>query len=160
MTGPLAVATAATALACATAGGVFFAFSSFVMPALGRLAPRDGLVAMQSVNRAAVTPPFMAVLFGAAAGCVALAIAAVARWGGDGAAWTVAGAAVYLAGVIIPTVAFHVPRNEVLATVRPGDPGADADWRRYRRAWTAGNHVRALAGVTAAAALTVALVAG
>jgi uncharacterized membrane protein len=160
VTGPLAAATAATALACATAGGVFFAFSAFVMPALGRLAPRDGLVAMQSVNRAAVTPPFMAVLFGAAAGCVALAAGAVVRWGEDGAAWTLAGAAAYLAGVIAPTVVFHVPRNEALGRVHPGDPGADAHWRRYLAAWTAGNHVRALAGIAAAAALTVAVAAG
>jgi hypothetical protein len=55
---------------------------------------------------------------------------------------------------------FHVPRNEALGRVRPGDPGADAHWRRYLAAWTAGNHVRALAGIAAAAALTVAVTAG
>jgi uncharacterized membrane protein len=159
VTGGLAVATAATALACGTAGGVFFAFSTFVMPALGALAPRDGMTAMQSVNRAAVTPPFMAVLFGATAGCLALGVRAVVRWDEAGAPWTLAGAVLYLGGVIGPTVAFHVPRNDALAARRADAADAAGHWERYRVAWGAGNHVRTVAGVAAAAALTAALVA-
>jgi uncharacterized membrane protein len=48
--------TIATALACMLASGALFAFSAFVMDALGRLAPEHGLLAMQSINRRAVTP--------------------------------------------------------------------------------------------------------
>jgi SulP family sulfate permease len=52
----------ATALGCGIVGGVFFAFSSFVMTALGRLPAAEGMAAMRSINRVAVTPPFMAAL--------------------------------------------------------------------------------------------------
>jgi hypothetical protein len=51
---------ALTALGCGLNAGVFFAFSSFVMKALARLQPAQGIVAMQSINLMAVTPAFMA----------------------------------------------------------------------------------------------------
>lgn len=38
--------TVIAALASALMGGVFFAFSSFVMPALGRIPPAEGIRAM------------------------------------------------------------------------------------------------------------------
>ena len=60
-------------------GGVFFAFSSFVMPALQRLPDAQGIAAMQSINVTAVRPPFMAVLFGTAALCLVLIVWAIAR---------------------------------------------------------------------------------
>ena len=47
--------TLATALACMLASGALFAFSAFVMSGLDRLAPAHGLLAMQSLNRRAVT---------------------------------------------------------------------------------------------------------
>jgi uncharacterized membrane protein len=59
-----------TALGCGIVGGVFFAFSSFVMTALGRLPAVEGMAAMRSINRVAVTPLFMAALFGTAAACL------------------------------------------------------------------------------------------
>ncbi len=59
-----------TAIACAAMGGVFFAFSSFVMRALARMPPAQGIAAMQSINVVAVTPVFMTALFGTAAACV------------------------------------------------------------------------------------------
>ena len=59
-----------TAIACAAMGGVFFAFSSFVMRALARMPPAQGIAAMQSIDIVAVTPVFMTALFGTAAACV------------------------------------------------------------------------------------------
>ena len=46
---------------------MFFAFSSFVMPALRKLPSADGISAMQSINKQAPTPVFMTLLFGTAA---------------------------------------------------------------------------------------------
>lgn len=66
MDGFLAVLTVVTALGCGLNAGVFFAFSSFVMKALARLQPAQGIAAMQSINLVAVTPAFMAALFGTA----------------------------------------------------------------------------------------------
>jgi uncharacterized membrane protein len=59
-----AILTFVCALGCGLNGGVFFAFSAFVMPALARLPPPQGIAAMKSVNVFAVTPVFMTALFG------------------------------------------------------------------------------------------------
>jgi uncharacterized membrane protein len=95
------------AVSAAAMGGVFFAFSTFVMAALGRLPPAQGMAAMQEINRTAPTPWFMVPLFGTAALGIGVAVGAA---GEPGAALAVAGAAVYLAGVVL-TVAYHVPRR-------------------------------------------------
>jgi uncharacterized membrane protein len=52
----LYLATLASALGCGLVAGVSFAFSAFVMPALKRLKPAEGIAAMQAINVAAVTP--------------------------------------------------------------------------------------------------------
>ena len=77
MDGGLFALTVVTALGCGTIGGVFFAFSTFVMRALHRLPAVQGIAAMQSINAVAISPAFMAALFGTAAACVAVAIAAL-----------------------------------------------------------------------------------
>jgi hypothetical protein len=66
MDGLLVALTIVTALGCGLCAGVFFAFSSFVMKALARLPPADAVAAMQAINVVAVTPAFMAALFGTA----------------------------------------------------------------------------------------------
>src|SRR4026209_599360 len=59
--------TTITAVGAGLAGGVSFAFSSFVMPALRRLPSEQGIAAMQSLNKQAPTPVFMTLLLGNAA---------------------------------------------------------------------------------------------
>ncbi len=44
------------ALGSALVAGVFFAFSTFVMKALGRLQPEQGIAAMQSINVTVLNP--------------------------------------------------------------------------------------------------------
>jgi uncharacterized membrane protein len=153
----LAAATIAAAVLCGLNGGVFFAFSSFVMPALGRLPPAQGIAAMQTVNRAAVTPAFMTALFGAAAACVALIVVSAVGWDGGHSPWIVAGAAVYVVGTILTTIVYNVPRNGALDRLDASGPEAAGYWRTYLREWTGMNHVRAAAGLGAAALLTVAV---
>jgi uncharacterized membrane protein len=146
----LFVLTLLAALGCAMMAGVFFAFSTFVMKALAHLPAEQGIAAMQAINVAAVTFAFMAALFGTAVACGALAVWALFAWGERFAPYLFAGGALYLIGTILLTIAYHVPRNEVLATVKPGD--AKSYWRPYLSGWTVWNHVRA-----AAAVLTIAL---
>ena len=141
---------AATALGCALAGGVFFAFSSFVMPALRALEAARAAEAMRSINRLAVTPAFMAALFAPAVACVVLAIAAVTSLGESWAVWVLAGAIVYLAGAIALTIAWHVPRNDRLEAASSDAP---AYWPTYAAEWTRLNHVRAASGLGAAVLL-------
>src|SRR6516162_5972848 len=66
MSGFVQTVTVAGAIGAALVGGVFFAFSAFVMPALRRLPAAQGISAMQSINRTAVTAPLMLALFGTA----------------------------------------------------------------------------------------------
>ncbi len=151
---------AATAIASGLIGGVFYAFSSFVMPALKRLPPEQALAAMQSINVTAVRPGLMIPFFGTAIAGVAVGVTAVANWGDTGSVWLLAGAASYVLGTFVVTAAYHVPRNNALAATPTGAADAASVWCRYLREWTRGNHVRTIASLLAAAALTVAIVEG
>jgi uncharacterized membrane protein len=157
MNGLLFVLTLLAALGCAMMAGVFFAFSAFVMKAIARLPAEQGIGAMQAINVAAVTFAFMAALFGTAVACGALVVWALFAWDESFAPYLLIGSALYLVGTILLTIAYHVPRNEALATVEPRGAGAESHWRRYLSAWTAWNHLRAATALAAAATLTIAL---
>jgi len=149
--------TLVAALGCGLIAGVFFAFSSFVMKALARLQPAQGVGAMQAINVAAVTPAFMAALFGTAVVCSILAVWAFFAWDERFAPYLLVGSLLYLVGTIVLTIAYHVPRNDALARVEPHSADAESHWTRYLSGWTAWNHVRAAAALAAAATLTIAL---
>jgi uncharacterized membrane protein len=68
-----------SALGSGLVGGIFFAFSNFVMKALARVPPAQGVAAMQSINVVALNRWFFAVFFGTAVCCLALAISLFAR---------------------------------------------------------------------------------
>ncbi len=122
--------------------GALFAFSSFVMPALGALPPAEAIGAMQAINRAAPSPSFMAVLFGPGLLLVVLLV-------GGGELWRVppvwGAAGLYLFGVVGMTAFWHVPLNNGLDQVNPMGCDAAAVWTRYAQRWTTWNHARAFA---------------
>ena len=138
--------TLGAALGCALVGGIFFAFSNFVMRALFRVPPPAGIAAMQAINVTVLNPLFLALFFGAGALCLLLDFYSFQ------APLRLAGALLYLVGTIGVTLAFNVPRNNALARLDPA--GSVSDWRRYVQEWTWWNHVRTLAAVAAAALLT------
>ncbi len=149
-----------TAIACSTMGGVFFAFSTFVMQGLRRLSPAQGMAAMQSINFTAVTPIFMKALFGTAAACVVVGAGALIDWQGMTSTYLIAGSLSYLIGTIVVTIAFSVPLNNALATADPSSGDAVWLWMKYARSWTAWNHVRTVSGLVAAALLIWAVMSG
>ena len=155
--GLLFALTLVSALGCGLMAGVFLAFSAFVMKALARLPPAQGIAAMRSINVAAITPAFMGALFGTAALCLALTIAAILRWSEPGAALLLVGGLLYLVGAIGVTMAFNVPRNNALAALAADSTDGAGQWARYVAGWTAWNHVRAAACLAAGVALTLAL---
>jgi uncharacterized membrane protein len=148
MSTALRTTTIVTALACGLAAGVFYAFSSFVGPALDRLPDRQSVAAMNSVNKLAVKAPFMIVFIGAALLCAGLGIWALTHLGRPGAGWVLAGCALYLAGAFIVTAAANVPLNDALE--------AKGRWGDFYGPWMAWNHLRTAASLAAAAALTLA----
>ena len=149
--------TIGAALGCGTVGGVFFGFSAFVMDGLSRLPPAQGIAAMQSINVTAVRPAFMITLFGTAAACIPLTVAAMRTWGDPPATLLLSGSVLYLIGTIGLTIAYHVPLNNALAAVDPTAADAPVHWSSYLESWTRANHVRAGAALAAAGTFTLAL---
>lgn len=143
------------ALGSGLVAGVFYAFSTFVMKALGRLPAAQGIAAMQSINVVVINPLFMAPLFGTALLCLAVMI--LAFQGSAPGGLLVAGGLLYVLGTIGVTIAFNVPRNNSLAGLAPATAEAAALWTDYLSTWTRWNHMRTLAALAAAAAFTIEL---
>src|SRR5687767_5744772 len=116
--------------------GVFFAFSAFVMRALTRLPPAQGVAAMQSINVVVLNPAFLGVFLGTAVLCAIAVIAALLRRDVPGCPFVLAGGVLYLAGTFGVTMAFNVPWNDRLAAAGPDDPRAAEIWTLYARRWT------------------------
>ena len=149
--------TLVTALGCGTIAGVFFAFSSFVMKALARLPPEEGIATMQSINVLAINSWFLAAFLGTAGFCIATMIAAIVQWSEPFAIFLLLAGVFYLAGCFAVTMVFNVPMNEALARLPPAAPDRAARWANYITGWTTWNHVRTAASLSAAALLAIGL---
>lgn len=154
------VLTFMTAIGCGLVAGIFFAFSSFVMAALGRIPAAQGMAAMQSVNITVINPGFMLVFFGTALLCLVLAGMAVFSWDQPGSKMIVAASLLYLLGCIGVTMVRNVPLNDLLAAAQADAPEAHALWSRYLREWTLWNHVRTAAPAVSAILFILALLLG
>ena len=141
----------ATAVCCGLVGGVFFAFSTFIMSALARLPRSQGIAAMQSINVVVINPLFLGPFFGA--GVLAATTAIVGRSGPHSAA-LVSAACLYVFGTVFVTMFGNVPLNEQLARADADSPTAEPVWHRYLAQWTRWNHVRTAAALAASAVLT------
>ena len=141
---------------CGLMAGLFFAFSTSVMPGLRRLAPADGAAAMQQMNRTILNPLFGVVFGGTAVVCLLLLVGTLVS-GPAGTVWIVLGALLYLVGSIGFTMVVNVPMNNRLDAADPASPEGARIWTDYLSRWTAWNHVRALACVAATAALAAGL---
>jgi uncharacterized membrane protein len=152
-----ALLTFAASLGAGIIGGVFFAFSSFVMPALARLPPSQGVAAMQSINVTVLNRLFLDVFVGTAVLCLVLCARSVMAWAEPGARFGLIASLLYLVGVIAVTRAFHIPRNDALGTVAAESAEAAELWSRYLVEWCFWNHVRGAAAVLSAGSFALAL---
>ena len=144
-TSPYLIAVAAAAVTSAAVGGLFYAFSTFVMTGLDRTEPAEAITAMRGINAEAQTnAPFLALFAGSALLALGVGLAAVLRLSQPGTGYVLAGAVLGLVPFIV-TMAFNVPLNNRLDAIDPAElPAADAlrDWQAYLGPWTAWNHVR------------------
>lgn len=143
------------ALGSAVVGGIFYGFSSFVMRALGQLAPEQGVAAMNSINRVVITPSFMLAFMGTALLCLVLAVGAFLWWPQASGKLVLGGALVYLVACFGLTMAVNQPMNLRLAALSPAD--AQAYWPQYLPSWTVWNHVRTAASLLSACLFVAAL---
>jgi uncharacterized membrane protein len=155
--GLLEVLTVAAAIGSGIVGGIFFAFSTFVMAALARLSPQQGIAAMNSINVTVLNPLFFLAFFGTGAVCLATAAGAWFWWDGASGKLILIASLVYLVGCIGVTMAFNVPLNNALAAVDAETQTGVALWQRYLTEWTMWNHVRTVAPIVSAILFTVAL---
>lgn len=129
--------------------GVFFAFSTFVMNALTRLSPREGITAMQSINITVLNRWFLGVFLGTAIVCFLLLVWSLLFWNREGSEYSLAGSMFYLIGCLMVTGVFNVPRNEILAQIVASAVESESFWRKYVSEWTSWNHVRTIASLLA-----------
>jgi uncharacterized membrane protein len=155
--GPYFVLTVLGVLGTGLVAGVFCAFSTFVMRGLAELPPAQGVAAMNSINVAAVRPPFMLVFVGSAVLCSVLAVVTFVLWPEEGRVELLLGSALYLFGSFGVTMVANVPRNDALLRMDPGTPEAAAYWPTYVREWKGWNHVRMVASAAAAVSYLLAL---
>lgn len=133
--------------------GIFYAFSTFIMKALGRVPVPEGIRAMQAINIAIITPAFLGVFMGTALLLLVLAVAAALHLDRPDAPFVILGAILYVFGCFVLTMGRNVPLNDALARVDPESEKGAALWARYLGEWTRWNHVRTLASLVAAVLL-------
>lgn len=138
------------ALGCAVLGGLYFAFSVFIMKALEQVG-MAGIVAMNSINVVILRSLFMPIFFTTTAASAVLAAVGFLEWNQPRGVYLVAGGVVYVAGMFLVTMFFNVPLNNALAA------GGEANWTRYLASWTTWNHVRTVSCIVAAALFIIAL---
>jgi uncharacterized membrane protein len=147
----------AAAIGSGLVAGIFFAFSSFVMAALGRLPSDHGIAAMNAINVTVINPLFFLAFFGTAALCLAASAGSALPWTTNSSTLVLLASVIYLVGCIGVTMVRNVPLNNALAAVSPGTPEAAALWTRYLSEWTFWNTVCTVAPILSAVLFTVAL---
>lgn len=137
--------------------GLFFAYSNSVMPSLAQVPVPQGVLAMNTINTVIQNPLFLSIFMGTALLALFLVLAALFGWGVARPSWVLIGAALYVIGNIIVTMAINVPMNDALAATAPDSQAAAQLWATYLDRWVFWNHVRAFACAGALAAFIAAL---
>jgi uncharacterized membrane protein len=146
-----------TSIACGLMGGLFFAFSNFVMRALERIAPEAGIAAMQAINITVMNRLFLGTFLGTTAACALLVLYAFVHWEVPGTFFLLIGSLLYLLGNFGVTLFCNVPRNNALAKLDAANPESVAPWRTFVEQWTHWNHVRTGTALGASAILLIGL---
>ncbi len=133
-------------LSSALVAGMFYAFSSFVMAALGRIPGNEGINAMNSINVTVITPSFIVFFMGSALLGIVLGGWALLSISQFDSQLILLACLLYVVGCFGVTMVFNVPLNNQLAATSPTD--GNVFWQSYLQTWTLWNTVR-----TAAAAL-------
>lgn len=137
------------ALGCGLMAGVYFTFSAFVMAAFARMPAAHGIGAMNAINVRIIRSLFMPLFLGTTLVAAILAGVAVYRWHEPGAIAVLAGGVIYVVGMFAVTMIRNVPLNNALAAMESNPTKRASLWARYLKSWTAWNHVRTVASLTA-----------
>ena len=150
------LAIGAAAIGSGLLGGVLFAFSSFVIPALRRIPAPEGIAAMQSINRQATTFAFGSLIAVTVALAAGTGLWAVVNRDQPGAGWIGVGTVSIMVALAV-TGGYNVPRNNRLANFDASTPEAARYWSAFLTEWVLANHLRTACCVLAALSYTMAL---
>lgn len=142
----------------AVVGGVFFAFSSFIMRALSRLPAAEGMAAMQSINIAVLNPVFLGVFMGTSVVSLLVSAIAIKGWELPSAPYLLTGGLLYFVGTFLVTGLGNVPLNNQLASIRHTDPASSEIWQHYLERWTRLNTLRTMSSIAATLVLIIGLI--
>jgi uncharacterized membrane protein len=145
-------------LGSALIGGVFFAFSSFVMKALARVPSSEGIAVMQSINVVVINPSFIGAFMGTALLSIAVIVLVLMNGIHPVTMFFIGGSVFYFVGTFLVTMFGNVPLNNQLAAASVTDPDAAVLWMHYLDRWTMWNHVRTAAAIVASLLFTLGLV--
>lgn len=135
---------------CAFEGGVFKAFSEFVMKGLLKAAPPSGIESMQQINKSVIRTEFVAALFTITVFSIAFAIYGMFALDGTVSLIIITAALIYLCSVFLMTLFGNVPMNNKLEKLDHAAPESIEYWKYYGRAWTRLNHFRSLGSIVTA----------
>tara|TARA_R110000824_G_scaffold156494_4_gene329669 strand:+ start:934 stop:1437 length:504 start_codon:yes stop_codon:yes gene_type:complete len=138
------------ALWSAVIGGVFSAFSEFVMSGLLKTEPAGGIEAMQHINRDVIKTQFVAGILSIALFSLLFAIYSLMVFEGAALVTLVLAPLVYLSTVFLMTMFGNVPMNNKLERLDHTTSEAKAYWAKYGRDWTRLNHVRSVGSIVTA----------
>ena len=125
-------------------GGVFSAFSEFIMKGLLRAEAAGGIEAMQHINRTVLPTQFVAGILLIPPISVALGIYAFSALEGSAKVAAILAPLVYIPSVFLMTMFGNVPMNNRLEKLDHRSGEAETYWRKYGRDWTRLNHFRTL----------------
>jgi uncharacterized membrane protein len=144
------------ALGCGLLGGLYFAFSAFIMTALERVG-HSGAAAMNSINAVILRSLFMPFFMGTTIASVALIVLGALEIEGIRGRLMLFGGVLYATGMFGVTMFFNVPLNNALAAVGAESRTGTAIWQDYLKRWTRWNHLRTLSCVSASALFILAI---
>ncbi len=138
------------ALWSAVIGGVFSAFSEFIMAGLRRAKPSAGIQAMQEINKTVIRTQFVAGILLIPVLSVAVAILGANALEGTARMAFYLAPVVFIPTVFLMTIMGNVPMNNRLDSLDPASAEAAAYWKLYGRRWTRLNHVRSFGSLLTA----------
>ncbi|MHA7901420.1 MAG: anthrone oxygenase family protein [Henriciella sp.] len=147
------------ALWSAVIGGVFSAFSEFIMAGLLRTDPSGGIDAMQHINRTVIKTQFVTGLILIAPLSIGFAIYGLNTLEGLARVSILFAPVIYLPSVFLMTVFGNVPMNNKLDRLDHHASDSEVYWREYGRVWTRLNHFRTIGSVLTAGLYLMAAIA-
>ena len=145
--------------AYAAIGGIFLAFSDFIMRSFDLVKSQAGIETMQVLNVEIMRSVFMVLFMGLAILSLVIIIYAAVNLGGTARLLLIGAGLSYIVGVFVVTAAGNVPLNNQLAALSPATSQALGFWKEaYMTRWVALNSLRTAACFLASGLTLAALV--